>query len=260
MNITMKVFISLLSVLSITGGIMYYTSSSKAEPCKNRNEIPQGKGVCVSSSSVLETEFEILTDTIRIKPITSGLKTISGKFLHEISSKEMLVKFTMRNKGDYPIMYSKLQTPLSDRRMSHNFLSSHQENFRYIGVIAEIIGEMNEYSTIQPNEAISRIFDLAPYVQVSKTKGKTRLWLDFEMRIFEKEYGVPFGKVDMVVASKNEIEIISEEKINLGDIEMIPPPSNGGERRRLSSAYAYDGMRFFICSSPFPSFIQLLSH
>lgn len=208
-----KVTISLLGVLTFLATIstvlfvFNVPNESSSHTCENRNEISRNNGECVPASSVLQGDLSILQDEIRVSPGTSGLKSRSGRYLHEIEG-EMIVKYSLHNIDDSPVIISVHQTPLSDKLLSDNILSGSQEDFHYVGLISEDFGEFGEFVRLKPNETISRTFDLAPHVQVSITEGNTRLWLDFEMRVFSDDLSVVTGKLDMLETSKNQVEIV----------------------------------------------------
>ena len=125
-----KIWISLLALLFVaattTFVIMYSTTKENQQTvCNERNEMARGDE-CVSS--VLEGQLEFVSPSVRVKAQTSGIRTRSGKYLHEIES-ELLVKYTVRNVYGQDLIISVHQTPLSERKMTHNPISMSQEDF-----------------------------------------------------------------------------------------------------------------------------------
>ena len=127
---------------------------------------------------------------------------------------------------------------MCDATLTQNVISDHQEDFHYVGIIAEDIGEFGEFVRLQPNETLSRVFDLAPHVQVSLTEGRTRLWLDFEMRTFDETFSLA-GSFDMTETSTNEINIVRGHTIQLEIQDSNENSDEDGTRRRLSSSIQY---------------------
>ena len=233
-----KIWISLFALLFVAGTttfVFMYTGDDESRAvCNSRNEMLRGDE-CVSS--VLEGELQVVSESVRVKSQTSGLRTRSGKYLHEIES-EFLVRYTVRNVYERDLIISVHQTPLSDATLTQNVISDHQEDFHYVGIIAEDIGEFGEFVRLQPNETLSRVFDLAPHVQVSLTEGRTRLWLDFEMRTFDETFSLA-GSFDMTETSTNEINIVRGHTIQLEIQDSNENSDEDGTRRRLSSSIQY---------------------
>ena len=233
-----KIWISLFALLFVAGTttfVFMYTGDDESRTvCNSRNEMLRGDE-CVSS--VLEGELQVVSESVRVKSQTSGLRTRSGKYLHEIES-EFLVRYTVRNVYERDLIISVHQTPLSDATLTQNVISDHQEDFHYVGIIAEDIGEFGEFVRLQPNETLSRVFDLAPHVQVSLTEGRTRLWLDFEMRTFDETFSLA-GSFDMKETSTNEINIVRGHTIQLEIQDSNENSDEDGTRRRLSSSIQY---------------------
>ena len=239
-----KIWISLLALLSVaattTFVIMYSTTKENRSTtvCNERNEMARGDE-CVSS--VLEGQLEFVSPSVRVKAQTSGIRTRSGKYLHEIES-ELLVKYTVRNVYGQDLIISVHQTPLSERKMTHNPISMSQEDFHYIGIIAEDIGEFGEFVRLQPNETLTSVFDLGPYVHLSLTEGSTRLWLDFELRTFDEDFSLA-GSFDMIETSTNTIDIVRGDTIEI-EIQDVNDDEDGTRDRRLSSSsIQYEGGR-----------------
>ena len=110
-----KILISVLALLSVaattTFVIMYSTTKENQQTvCNERNEMARGDE-CVSS--VLEGQLEFVSPSVRVKAQTSGIRTRSGKYLHEVES-ELLVKYTVRNVYGRDLIISVHQTPLSE--------------------------------------------------------------------------------------------------------------------------------------------------
>ena len=235
--------LAIVFVLTVTSTFMYLMTSSSSGnnvECSERNEVLRD-GECVSKFSILRSELKFETGSTRVKTQSSGLRTRSGKYLHEVEG-EILVKYTVRNVDSRDLIISVHQTPLSNAMLTKNVISSYQEDFHYVGIIAEDFGEFGEFVVLRPNETLTNTFDLGPNVQVSLTEGTTRLWLDFEIRVFDENY-VLAGKFDMTDASTNEIEILQGDMIEIEFEGPLPPEENddGHERRRrLSSSILYE--------------------